>query len=92
MKIVRIYSEKYNTETPDYGDGDLESYTSALRDDGTYYVTDTAHDDCDLDIQRNRIVITNLKQLDALQRAIDAVRKDMLMSVMQEESQTRGEY
>lgn len=72
--------------------GELESYVNVIKHDPLYYILDTRHDNCDIDVQRNRVVIISLKQLDALQRAIDAVREDMLMSVMQEENQNRGEY
>lgn len=92
LLIEYIHSDLYESTQDDPSSAALESYVSVLKHCNEYYITDTTHDDCDLDIQRNRIVIISLRQLDAIQRAIDVVREDILMSTMQEDSQKRGEY
>lgn len=90
---IPFHTELYDVSPCSFSSGgELESYVNVIKHDPLYYILDTTHDNCDIDIQSNRVVIVSLKQLDALQRAIDAVREDMLMNVMQEENQNRGEY
>lgn len=93
MMITPFHTELYDVSPCAIStSGELESYVNVIKHDPLYYILDTTHDNCDIDIQRNRVVIISLNQLEALQRAIEVIRQDMLMNIMQLENQERGEY